>query len=270
LEDNNFLHCLVRGTIVESGESRLYWVLVRVEGLSDTDDVKKSKDNPTMTIVRSHWLSRFAHPEHVHVTGFVSFLNSNVYAAFSADKTVIIIALVPVPGDGEEDNTHHHHSIIHEVDLPTREVPNLLPHMMERDMVTFGCYVVASSGLGMQVNFVPRQPEMSTGSSSSSSSSNSQSPSKRLCLGHEGILGQHLRSHFWTSYQDPTINKPVPPSLTEAASSADLELAVIQIGAELQQKGDPSSYSISIDWHHSFVKLLQDCGLYRCLSEEGK
>ena len=242
--DNRFLHCIVRGTIVESGESRLYWIVARVNGISDIDE----KKDATMTIVRSHWLSRFALPDQVRVLGLVSCENETVYAALSdANNSVIVMALVP---GGEDDH------IIKEVDLPRREVPNLLPNMMEQDMVTYGCYMVASSGIGMRARFTPQQLI-------------GQSPSKRARIGNDGILGQHLRSHFWASYQDPTVDKPIPPSLHQA-EPADLELAIIQIGAELQQKGDPSSYSISIEWHKSFVKLIKEGGLYRCLSEDGK
>jgi hypothetical protein len=60
----------------------------------------------------------------------------------------------------------------------------------------------------------------------------------------------------------------MPPSLRQA--QADRGQAIIHVAVELQHKGDPSSHAISIEWHRSFVKLIQDGGLYRCLSGDEK
>ena len=246
--DNRFLHCIARGTISGSDESRLYWIVGRLDG-EKTDDGSVEAIN-AMTIVRSHWLSRFALPDQVRVLGLVSCENDSIYAALSvAGDAIIVMALV----SGEGDENDH---AIHEVDLPMREIPNLLPSMMDRDMVTHGCYIVASTGIGMRVRYMSQEYQH-------------QTPSKRRRLGNDKVLMQHLRSHFWASYQDPNVDKPTPPSLLQA-DVADLEQAIVQIAAELQQKGVPSSYSISIEWHKYFLKMLQDEGLYRRLSENCK
>eukprot|EP00535_Pseudo-nitzschia_heimii_P005390 CAMPEP_0197180364 /NCGR_PEP_ID=MMETSP1423-20130617/5005_1 /TAXON_ID=476441 /ORGANISM="Pseudo-nitzschia heimii, Strain UNC1101" /LENGTH=1088 /DNA_ID=CAMNT_0042630435 /DNA_START=171 /DNA_END=3437 /DNA_ORIENTATION=- len=246
--DCRFLHCIVRGLVSESGESRLYWIVVRLDG--GRNDGDGNEETIAMTIVRSHWLSRFALPDQVSVLGLVSCENDSIYVALSAvNDAVIVMALIP--GGGDDINC-----IIQEVDLPMREIPNLLPSMMERDNVTHGCYMVASSGIGMRARYMPQQNQL-------------QSPSKRRRLGNDKVLMQHLRSHFWTSYQNPNIDKPPPPSLLQA-DAADFEQAVVQIGAELQQKGAPSTHSISLEWHQSFIKLLQDDGLYRHLSDDSK
>jgi len=252
--DSRVLHCIVRGKLVASGESRLYWIVAKLS-------------NEGVTIVRSHWLSRFALPDQVRVLGLVSCENGSVYASVSTPHdAVIVMALVPGGGggddsdgngDGDGDGNDDH--VLQEVDLPTAEIPDLMPGMMERDTISHGCYMVASSGIGMRVRCMHQQPPQQGG----------QSPSKRRKLGNDKILAQHLRSHFWASYQDPNAEKPTPPSLLQA-DPADLESAAIQVGAELQQKGDPSSYSISLEWHSSFVNLLQNDGLYRHLSEDGK
>jgi len=236
--DGKFLHCIVRGVVSGSGESRIYWIVARLDNTSESG----------MTIVRSHWLSRFALPEQVRVLGLVSCENESVYAAVSANDTVILMALVPVGGD----ETNH---VIQEVDLPARKIPNLLPSMMERDTVTHGCFLVASTGIGVRARFMPQDNTYT-------------SPTKRRRVGNSKMLMQHLRSYFWASYQDSNISTPTPPSLLQA-NVADLELAVIQIGAELQQKATPSD-SVSLDWQIFFIKLLQDDGLYRRLSETCK
>ena len=246
--DCRFLHCIVRGLVSESGESRLYWIVGRLDG--GRNDGDGNEGTSAMTIVRSHWLSRFALPDQVSVLGLVSCENDSIYVALSSvNDAVIVMALIP---GGEDDNNY----IIQEVDLPLREIPNLLPSMMERDNVTHGCYMVASSGIGMRARYMPQQNQL-------------QSPSKRRRLGNDKVLMQHLRSHFWMSYQNPNLDKPPPPSLLQA-DSVDLEQAVVQIGAELQQKGAPSTHSISLEWHQSFIKLLQDDGLYRHLSDNSK
>ena len=255
--DGRFLYCIVRGIVSGSRESRLYWIVGRLNGISDNID--GATGTSSMTIIRSHWLSRFALPDQVRVLGLVSCENDSVYAAVSSSNdAVIVMALVPTTGGDMysfETETNH---IIQEVDLPMREIPDLLPSMMDRDTVTHGCYIVASSGIGMRARFMPQ-----------AESNQIQSPSKRRRMGNDKILMQHLRSHFWTSYQDPNVDKPTPPSLLQA-DSADLESAVVQIGAELQQKGVPSAHPISLEWQLSFIKLLQDDGLFRRLSESCK
>lgn len=246
--DCRFLYCIVRASVSGSGISRLYWIVGKFEGGKIVDGSNEATN--TLAIVRSHWLSRFALPDQVDVLGMVSCENDNLYAAMSvANEAVIVMALVP--GGGDDDNY-----IIQEVDLPMREIPGLLPSMLQRDMVTHGCYIVASSGIGMRARYMPLQNQ-------------NQSPSKRRRLGNDKILVQHLRSHFWASYQDPNVDKPTPPSLLQSGST-DLDLAVVQIGAELQQKGVSSASSIALEWQGSFINLLQDDGLYRRLSENSK
>ncbi|VEU39239.1 unnamed protein product [Pseudo-nitzschia multistriata] len=255
--DFRFLHCIVRGKLSGSGESRLYWIVARLGGNGKSNSNINSEGG-RMTILRSQWLSRFALPDQVRVLGLVPCGNDSVYAAVStANEAVIVMALVSGGGEGESESESDH--VIQEVDLPTAEIPDLLPTMMDRDTITHGCYMVASSGIGLRARYMPQNQEGQI----------QQSPSKRIKLGNDKILAQHLRSHFWASYSDPNVDKPTPPSLLQA-DPVDLESAVIQIGAELQQKGDPKSSSISLEWHSSFVGLLQNDGLYRRLSEDGK
>jgi hypothetical protein len=250
--DRRYVHCIVLGT-TDAGESRLYWMVVRLNG---TDS-----GGGTISIARTHWLSRFALPEEVKVLGLVCCENDNAYAAFSTTVNNAVIVMVLL--DEEED-------VVQEVDLPVQQVPGLVPHMMERDTVTHGCYMMAKSGLGIRARFVlPQDPHRQP---------------KRPRLGEMEYLGSngrtgslvpvptlvsHLRSYFWESYQDPSVDRPMPPSL-KLAKVTDLEQAIIALAVELQHKGDSSSYAIAIEWHKMFVTLLQDGGLYRSLSEDGK
>lgn len=246
--DRQSFHCIVNGR-TQDGESRLYWIVVQMAGIRAGG----------ISVSRTHWLSRFALPWEVQVLGLVACENQDAYAAFSTTggNAVIVMALM----DGEDD-------MVQEVDLPPHQVPGLVPHMMDRDMATHGCYMMAKSGLGVRARLLqdrhqpkrPRLGEMEAGSSSLSSRTN---------LVTVPTLVSHLRSYFWECYQDPAVDRPMPPSL-KLATTSDLEQAISVVAVELQQKGDSSSYAIAIEWHKTFVKLVQEGGLYRSLSDDGK
>jgi hypothetical protein len=156
-------------------------------------------------------------------------------------------------GEGED--------FIQEVDLPSVQVPGVLPGMMCRDMVTHGSFMIASSGIALRSRYMPQE---------------STSPSKRARLETRGgldhvpvqTLVSHLRSHFWESYKNPTVDRPMPPSLLQ--SDGNREKAIINVAMELQRKGGSTSPSIAMEWHEAFVKMTLDGGLYRCLSDESK
>ncbi|KAL3906922.1 MAG: hypothetical protein SGILL_009082, partial [Bacillariaceae sp.] len=173
------------------------------------------------------------------------------YASFATGETVILMVLL-----GEEEN------FIQEVDLPPVEVPGVLPGMMSRDMVTHGCFMIAKSGIALRSRYMPQ--ELS-------------SPSKRARLevrsgssDHVPVptLVSHLRAHFWECYKNPTVDRPMPPSLLQ--SDSNREKAIVDVAVELQRKGGTTSPSIAMEWHDAFVKMVLDGGLYRCLSNDSK
>jgi hypothetical protein len=247
--DGESIHVVIRATPRhQPEESKLYWM----EASFASDN---NSSIPALTVVRSHWLSRFAVPERVKVLGVATVDNANAYGAFSSldGGAVIIMVLL------KDQN------IIQEVDLPVTQVPGLLPNIFVKDTVTHGCTTIASSGIGIRVRFLPPQLD-------------EESPNKRRRLpgrAHTNPaevlnLVSHLRSAFWESYKDlDMMALHMPPSLKQAEVSA-LEEAVVILGAELQYKGDASSSQNPLEWHKALIKLLQEGGLYRSLSEVGR
>lgn len=229
--DRRVFHAIVEGSF--KGDPRLYWAVF---------DVASGR------LLRSHWLSRFALPEQVELIGLVVCEDDTAYASFTSNGAVITMVLL-----GEDEN------FIREVDLPPREVPGVFPGMMARDMVTHGCFMIATSGIALRSRHMPKT---------------SASPSKRARLAasadidHVPVqnLVNHLKSHFWNSHGNPTEDIPMPPSLLQSGNNR--EQAIVKVAVELQRKG--SDPSLAVQWHEYFVKMVQDGGLYRCLSEESK
>lgn len=220
---------------VEEGIEKLYWVEAGFDG----------------SIRRREWINRFAEPSQVNVLGLIVTENENAYAAFHQTSigSIIIMALCP----NEE--------IIQEVDLPGQAVPTLLPNMMEPDAMTHGCALMASSGLGLRVRYIPREVPPSAKKARYLSSQGS--------LPVNSALVSHLRSSFWQSYQDPESHRPLPPSLPSAAPEV-LEQAIVTFATELQHKGDASSAQNPMEWHRALVKFLQERGLYRKVGADGR
>jgi hypothetical protein len=230
--DQQAFHAIVEGE--DQGEKRLFWVVFDLDG----------------ALIQAHWLSRFAEPDYVEVLGLVACENDTTYAAFAFNDTVVCMVLV--------DDDH----VIHEVALPSRHAPGLFPGTMRRDLATHGCFVIAKTGLALRTRYLL---------------SSSQS-SKRPRLGPSGektntsvsvqTLVSHLRDYFKDAYENQGIDRPLPPSLRQ--NDVNREQAVIQFAIELQHKGDASSYSNPLEWHRSFLDLIQDRGIFRCLSTEAK
>lgn len=195
-------------------------------------------------LIQDYWLSRFATPAEVDVLGVVACEDGTAYAAFAMGGSVVSMVLLP------ED------SAIQEVDLPPRHAPGLFPGMMKRDMATHGCFMVATTGIALRTRYL---------------ATDSQATKRTRLEEDKGISTQtlvtHLRSYFWQTYQNQGIDQPMPPSLRH---SSNREQAVLQFALELQEKGNASSYGVVLEWHHAYLKTLQDCGLYRCLSSDGK
>jgi hypothetical protein len=235
--DQQSVHCILRGT--SQKETKLFWIQAKLDG----------------SVTRCHWLSRFAEPYLVNVLGLTTTENNDAYGAFYQSSPGVVIVMVLID-----------QNIIHEVDLPTTQVPSLLPNVMERDNVTHGCSMMAASGIGLRVRYLPHEytpPSAKKARLAATSSSNSSSSSNPTLI---HTLVSHLRSSFWQAYQDPEAHRPMPPSLRQANAS-DLEQAIVAFCTELQHKGDASSAQNPMEWHRAFVKLLQEGGLYRSVSQ---
>lgn len=227
------MHCIVLGT-TSQGEARLYWIQAKLDG----------------TPIRTHWLSRFAAPRSVIVHGVVAAQNGTAYAAFyeASMKSVLVMALVP-------DN-----EVIQEVDVPSTHVPSLVPNMLELDRVTHGCSIMATTGVGLRVRYLPHESQPNKKVRFLPSQSNPATVQ---------ALVSHLRSSFWWTYQDPETHRPLPPSLLSAAQE-DLEQAIVTLATELQHKGDEATAQNPMEWHRALIKFFQERGLYRSLSQLGR
>ena len=229
--DHRSMHCIVRG----GEDTKLYWIEVRIND---------------GTVLRSHWLSRFALPDQVQVFGLTTSENGNAYAAFGGGGGVVTVMVLL-----KDEN------IVQEVDLPATQVPSLLPNMVAKDVVTHGCSMVATSGIGLRIRYMAPSSALPPSKRARLASSTSSNPS----VIH--TLVSHLRSSFWQSYEDPDVHRPMPPSLRQAAA-VDLEQTIITFAIELQHKGDIAQNPM--EWHKAFVQWLQEGGLYRSLSDLGR
>jgi hypothetical protein len=238
--DGSALHVLVL-TLHADDESRLYWTRLAVD-----------HDNScSLELQHAVWLNRFVSPESVAVAGWLVADNSVAYGAFCQDPSLpAIIMALDLSGQA------------HEVDLPVDQVQSVLKDTLSKDVVTHGCSVLTESGMGLRVRVTTDQAaaaRMTNTKSSNSSSNSSSNPATVI------TLTSHLRSVFWEFYQNPDRTMRMPPSLA-AATSADLEQAVIAVALLLKDKGDVSSMQNPTEWHMAFISLLQQQGFYRSLS----
>jgi hypothetical protein len=139
--------------------------------------------------------------------------------------------------------------------------------MLERDTMTHGCTVMTSIGLGLRVRFIPQ--DVLPSATKKARYSMPPGPSSPASAPMNYSLVSHLRSAFWQAYQDPEIHRPLPPSL-HAAPVETLEHAIVSLALELQQKGDASSAQNPMEWHGALIKFLQERGLYKSVSQEGR
>lgn len=234
--DGKSMHCLVSGMV--DGRSKMFWIHAEIEGI----------------LLRTTWISRFAEPSQVTIAGIVTTEDESAYAAFFQPSVGTTTVMVLSPNE----------EVVHEVDLPVTHVPSLLANMLERDTMTHGCTVMTSIGLGLRVRFIPQDSPPSAKKARYSTSGPS-SPGAPMNYS----LVSHLRSAFWQAYQDPEIHRPLPPSL-HAASVETLEHAIVTLAMELQQKGDASSAQNPMEWHGALIKFLQERGLYKSVSQEGR
>jgi hypothetical protein len=234
--DQKTIHAIVSGR--DEGIEKLYWIQADRDG----------------SIRRKEWVNRFAEPSHVHVLGLTVTENGSAYAAFHQRNVVggiIVMALCP----NEE--------IIQEVELPMQSAPTLWPNMMERDTRTHGCSVMASTGLGLRIRYIPRDIPASA-KKARHDATHGMAP-----LVHSALVS-HLRSSFWQAYQDPETHRPLPPSLTTAVPEV-LAQAAVTLATELQHKGDSSSSAQNpMEWHRALVTFLQERGLYREIVADGR
>ena len=241
--DQKSLHAIVSG--LEDGIEKLYWIQADRDG----------------SIRRKEWVNRFAEPSQVEVVGLTVTEQDSAYAAFYQRNVggTIVMALCP----NEE--------ILQEVELPQQSAPSLWPNMMQRDTRTHGCSLMASTGLGLRVRYIPRDIPASAKKARHEATHGGVAPAVN------SALVSHLRSSFWQAYQDPATHRPLPPSLTSAAPDV-LAQAAITFATELQHKGGDSSMSSSssssaqnpLEWHRALVTFLQDRGLYREIAAEGR
>jgi len=238
----------------DDDEPRLYWIVVDIDG-ENGDEAEKS------AISKIHWIDRFPSTDQLEVQGMVSCENGIVYVAVSDEDAPAVVLFAMLPGED---------AVVEEDVLRKRQIPSLLPGMIARDIVTHGCYMVASTGLGVRARCIDqsfqesKRPRLGGETASSSTGANKT----RI-----KTLASHLKSYFWKVYGNATDDQSMPPSLRHSDQS-DLQQAILSVATELQKKHQGevslSSLSTAVQWHTFFVDLIQQGGLYRSLSEEGK
>lgn len=231
--NNTVIHAMVSG--MDEGIDKLYWIQAGLDG----------------SISRKEWVNRFAEPSQVSVLGLTVTENESSYAAFYQSTVGSVIAMALCPNE----------EIIQEVELPTQSTPSVLPNTMEPDTRTHGFAIMASTGLGLRVRYIPREVPPSAKKARLASYQGSAPVNSALV--------SHLRSSFWQAYQDPETHRPLPPSLPSAAPDV-LTQAIVTFATELQHKGDASSAQNPIEWHRALVRFLQDRGLYRNVATDGR
>ncbi len=97
-------------------------------------------------------------------------------------------------------------------------------------------------------------------------SSSEDSPT-RAVDSHVNTLALHLRSAFWQWYQHGGTFR-LPPSIVDAEPQ-ELEPAIILTAQYLQTHETSSKHNPS-EWHNAFLKMLQQNGLYRSISQQGR
>ena len=213
--------------IVLVNEQKVYWVRGTI---TQTSFLKLEK---------VEWINRF-HPE-VKCVGLVSTHGNTAYACFQYDKAPVTCIAFSTFG-------------ISEVDMPETEVPLWIEGTLGRDVVTYGTWGLATSGLGIRTRFLQRKGD------DSSQVTSSVAPVVNT-------LARHLRSAFWQWYQHGGTFR-LPPSIMDA-SPQDLEPAII-LTAQYLRVHETSSKHNPMEWHNAFLTMLQQGGLYRSISQQGR
>lgn len=222
--------------VVKIDEKRIYWIRGIVTQTS------------SLKLEHVQWLNRF-HPE-VSCVGLVATSHGNTaYATFQYPSTsggpVTCCAL----SAGQ----------VSEVDMPETQVPRWIDGTLGRDVVTFGTWGLATSGLGIRTRFLG---ELQQDTDASASSLLPTTASSRV---HTFAL--HLRSAFWQWYKHGGTFR-LPPSIVDA-STEELEAAILLTAQYLQTHETAAKHNPS-EWHLSFLKMLQQGGLYRSISHQGR
>jgi hypothetical protein len=197
----------------------------------------------SLKLEKVEWINRF-HPE-VKCVGLVSTHGRVAYACFQYDNKapVTCIAFSSSSSFG-----------ISEVDMPETEVPLWIEGTLGRDVVTHGTWGLATSGLGIRTRFLQGKRD------DSSQVTSAVAPVVNT-------LAKHLRSAFWQWYQHGGTFR-LPPSIIDA-SPQDLEPAII-LTARYLRVHETSSKHNPTEWHNAFLTMLQQGGLYRSISQQGR
>ena len=224
------LHQRLLDFILRVNGKRIYWVRGFVTQTS------------SFKLDRVQWLNRF-HPE-VKCLGLVATHGNTAYATFQYEHegTVTCLAFL---ANGQ----------VSEVDMPVKEVPFWIDGMLGRDVVTYGTWGLAATGLGIRTRFLGEQPSSDDSQLTSAISSN------------VNTLAMHLRAAFWQWYQHGGTFR-LPPSIQDAGPR-DLEAAIL-LTAKFLQMHETNSKHNPIEWHNAFLKMLQQAGLYRSISQQGR
>jgi len=223
------LHQRFMDFVLLVNEKRIYWVRGYISQKS------------AFKLEKVEWLNRF-HPE-VKCVGLVATHGNTAYATFQyAQGPVTCLAFL---ASGQ----------ISEVDMPETEVPLWIDGTLGRDVVTYGTWGLATSGLGIRTRFLGEQPTFDDSRATSAVGS------------HVNTLALHLRSAFWQWYQHGGTFR-LPPSIVDAEPQ-DLEPAIILTAQYLRTHETSSKHNPS-EWHNAFLKMLQQGGLYRSVSQQGR
>lgn len=283
-DSNNMLQAMLRTSAsIEGGDSRLYWLRLRRQ--------KSSNDkSSTFEWIDAHWLNRFPAPQDVLLMGMVIAENGIAYSSFHLMtggqlSTVIVMALMDNPHHEQdrEDGTNSSSSdkvvdpiIMKEIDLPYRQIPSLLPNTLIKDVVTHGCTMLASSGLGIRVRVATEDAHLLQYRPQKQQTTDKSANQYTKNPATINTLVSHLQSTFFVSYNHAnSTNIRLPPSLKEA-HPLDLEDAIVTVATNLQKKnvvGGGMQQAVSLDlfeWHQSYIRLLQQSGIYRSLSPRCK
>lgn len=211
--------------------ARIYWMRVVFGSTTGTLVVE---------VKHAIWLNRF----HGTVTcaGLITCDNGMAYAAFSypgdATAPVTILAMK------DED--------IHEVDLPQQEAPSLIG--MSKDVETHGCALVTTPGLVLRARWMQLQQQ---------AKSTDRDVSQEVVF----KLAKHLRLTFWSYYQTQQLQHMAPSLESSSTDLVSMESAILLTARQLQQEGEGSVSSHNpMEWHLSFVRMLQQAELYKNLS----
>jgi len=190
---------------------RIYWVCVS-----------------SATTVTCKWLNRF----HDTVTCEYVQMADLPYAVFSyPDAPITVVCLSP--------------DMIHEVDLPVAEAPNVIG--VGKDVETHAISVFTSNGLVLRARYMQLQPQ----------------PKGTANDEHAHVLSRHLLAAFWNFYQSR--NLQLAPSLQQEDS---LERAIVLTATQLQHEGTTGRNPM--EWHLAFIAMVKQAGFYKNLSAKAR